>query len=73
MGRQALEFLPSATLAYWRKMAYQRNRIAGWFGMGSASQLVVVVLYALLNFLIAGLGGSSCRCCESECLAEDIC
>ncbi|KAL8277632.1 hypothetical protein RQP46_009905 [Phenoliferia psychrophenolica] len=50
----------SAILARWRKAAYKRNKVAGWFGMTSASQLIVIVLYALLNFLIAGLGAHHC-------------
>lgn len=39
-------------------MAYRKNKVAGWFGLGSASQAVVIFAYLLLNLLIVLLGGA---------------
>lgn len=57
-GKRKLEWLPSAILARWRTMSYRKNKVAGWFGLGSASQAVVIFAYLLLNLLIVLLGGA---------------
>ncbi|KAL8293098.1 hypothetical protein RQP46_000792 [Phenoliferia psychrophenolica] len=54
--QKKLEWLPSSLLARWRTYSYRKNKYAGWFGLGSASQLVVIFSYMILNFVIVMVG-----------------
>ncbi|KAI5477327.1 molybdenum cofactor biosynthesis protein [Pseudohyphozyma bogoriensis] len=56
MGRTSVQWLPSAVMAMWRKQSAGRARFSEVFGMGSPSQLAVIVVFYLLNFCIAFFG-----------------